>query len=111
MPEGYYKHYDEYPDIINVDKTKDIPIDYDGIMGVPITVIDKPEIIAYMELIDRIHDMHIEGKKMYQRYLVRWIWQEQLQALMTEKPLVVSGAYHSAAKWAEEHGIEMRIEK
>ena len=26
---------------INVDKTSDIPCDYDGIMGVPITFIDK----------------------------------------------------------------------
>ena len=31
-----YPHFDNY-DAINVDKVKDIPIDYDGIMGVPIT--------------------------------------------------------------------------
>ena len=43
-----YKHYtpEEYPkydnyDAINVDKTSDIPCDYDGIMGVPITFLDK----------------------------------------------------------------------
>lgn len=43
-----YKKYtpEEYPkyenfDAINVDKTKDIPIDYDGMMGVPITFMDK----------------------------------------------------------------------
>lgn len=42
------KHYtpEEYPkynnyDAINVNKTKDIPCDYDGIMGVPITFLDK----------------------------------------------------------------------
>lgn len=42
------KHYDskEYPryenfDAINVDKTSDIPCDYDGVMGVPITFMDK----------------------------------------------------------------------
>lgn len=42
------KHYDEeiYPkyenyNAINVDKVADIPYDYDGIMGVPITFLDK----------------------------------------------------------------------
>jgi len=43
-----YKNYtqEDYPkyenfDAINVDKTKDIPMDYDGMMGVPITFMDK----------------------------------------------------------------------
>lgn len=43
-----YKNYnpEEYPtyenfEAINVDKTKDIPVDYDGYMGVPITFLDK----------------------------------------------------------------------
>lgn len=43
-----YKHYsaEEYPkygnyDAINVDKVADIPCDYDGVMGVPITFLDK----------------------------------------------------------------------
>lgn len=35
-----YPKYDNY-DAINVNKTADIPNDYDGIMGVPITFIDK----------------------------------------------------------------------
>jgi len=35
-----YPHYDNY-DAINVDKTTDIPCDYDGVMGVPITYLDK----------------------------------------------------------------------
>ena len=38
-PEDYPK-YDNY-DAIEVSKTKDIPIDYDGAMGVPITFLDK----------------------------------------------------------------------
>ena len=38
-PEKYPK-YDNY-DAINVDKTIDIPMDYDGVMGVPITFLDK----------------------------------------------------------------------
>lgn len=43
-----YKHYspEEYPrydnyDAIEVSKTADIPMDYDGVMGVPITFLDK----------------------------------------------------------------------
>ena len=35
-----YPTYDNY-DAINVDKTKDIPMDYSGAMGVPITFLDK----------------------------------------------------------------------
>jgi len=35
-----YPKYDNY-DAINVDHTKDIPMDYDGVMGVPITFMDK----------------------------------------------------------------------
>lgn len=38
-PEEFPK-YDNY-DAINVDKTKDIPYDYEGAMGVPITFLDK----------------------------------------------------------------------
>lgn len=42
----YKGHEDEYPrydnyDAINVDKVADIPEDYDGVMGVPITFLDK----------------------------------------------------------------------
>lgn len=43
-----YKHYlaDEYPkydnyDAINISKTAEIPLDYSGVMGVPITFLDK----------------------------------------------------------------------
>ena len=39
IPEEYPK-YDNY-DAINVDKVSEIPCDYDGIMGVPITFMDK----------------------------------------------------------------------
>lgn len=38
-PEKYPK-YDNY-DAINVDKVSDIPVDYDGVMGVPISFLDK----------------------------------------------------------------------
>ena len=35
-----YPKYDNY-DAINVDKTSDIPVDYKGVIGVPITFLDK----------------------------------------------------------------------
>lgn len=38
--EERYPHYDNY-DAINVDKVADIPVDYHGVMGVPITFLDK----------------------------------------------------------------------
>ncbi len=49
-PEEYPK-YDNY-DAINVDKTAEIPADYFGIMGVPITFLDKynPEQFEIIEL-------------------------------------------------------------
>ncbi len=47
-PLDLYKHYtpEEYPkydnyDAINVDKVSDIPCDYNGVMGVPISFLDK----------------------------------------------------------------------
>ena len=36
----YYPKYDNY-DAINVDRVSEIPCDYDGVMGVPITFLDK----------------------------------------------------------------------
>ncbi len=38
--ESEYPRYDNY-DAINIDVTKDIPMDYAGVMGVPITFLDK----------------------------------------------------------------------
>ena len=38
-PEEYVT-YDNY-DAINVDRTAEIPMDWDGVMGVPITFLDK----------------------------------------------------------------------
>ena len=35
-----YPHYENY-DAINVGRTQNIPLDYDGVMGVPITFLDK----------------------------------------------------------------------
>ena len=81
-----YPKYDNY-DAINVDKTVDIPKDYDGVMGVPITFLDKYnpeqfEIVGTTEngLCDKALWIHpeekhnepfIDGKKKYTRILIR----------------------------------------
>lgn len=77
-PEEFPK-YDNY-DAINVDKTADIPYDYDGVMGVPITFLDKHnpeqfEIIGldrYVEDNPRYgHRFTIKNKETYARVLIR----------------------------------------
>ena len=74
-----YPHYDNY-DAINVNKTADIPCDYDGVMGVPITYLDKHnpdqfEIIGQMAstCIDEYNFgyPYINGVKKYARILIR----------------------------------------
>jgi hypothetical protein len=77
-PEAYPK-YDNY-DAINVDKTCDIPEDYDGAMGVPISFLDKYnpkqfEIIGNMAStqIDNYNFGYpfINGNKKYARILIK----------------------------------------
>lgn len=87
-PEAYPK-YDNY-NAINVDKIKDIPMDYDGAMGVPITFLDKynpkqfeilssndyrvNESIPFKEHgLIKDKDGAINGKPTYVRILVRRI--------------------------------------
>ena len=74
-PEEYPK-YDNF-DAINVDKTQDIPGDYYGVMGVPITFLDKynPE---QFEIIGNEYDLNIEkgrgyinGKRIYSRIFIK----------------------------------------
>lgn len=62
-PESYPK-YDNY-DAINVDKTNDIPIDYDGVMGVPITFLDKynPSQFEILGITDRQNTSGLRTKK------------------------------------------------
>ena len=87
-PEEYPK-YDNYP-AINVDKTADIPYDYDGLMGVPITFLDKynPEQYEIIDAINRYslfdvfgtneqvrknhsHTCNINGEAKYFRIIIR----------------------------------------
>ncbi len=78
--ESEYPKYDNY-EAINIDKTKDIPKDYDGAMGVPITFIDKfnPE---QFEILGNLGSYAPDGyslssaifinrKKIFKRILIR----------------------------------------
>ena len=77
-----YKKYsaDEYPkydnyDAIEVSKVSEIPMDYDGVMGVPITFLDKYcptqfEIVKFRKG-DDDKDLSVNGKCPYFRILIR----------------------------------------
>ena len=74
IPEEYLK-YDNY-DAINVDKTSEIPADFEGIMGVPVTFIDKYnpsqfEIINTSTIAMPKGAPYINGKRIYERILIR----------------------------------------
>jgi hypothetical protein len=69
-----YQQYDNY-DGINVNKTKDIPLDFNGFMGVPITFLHKfnPEqfeIIKFRKGNDE-KDLSINGKCPYFRIIIK----------------------------------------
>ena len=72
--ESEYPTYDNF-DGINVNKTKDIPLDYCGCMGVPITFLhkfnpDQFEIIKFRKGNDE-RDLSINGKCPYFRIIVK----------------------------------------
>ncbi len=84
-----YPHYDNY-DAINVNRVSEIPYDYDGAMGVPITFIDKlnPDQFEIIDALNRYalldaqgtnetvrqnksHMCNINGKSTYFRVVIR----------------------------------------
>lgn len=72
--EESYPHFDNY-DGINVNKTQDIPSDFMGAMGVPITFLNKYdpdqfEIIKFRKGDDE-KDLRINGKAPYFRILIK----------------------------------------
>lgn len=72
-PEEYPK-YDNY-DAINIDRVAEIPMDYKGVMGVPITFLDKYnpdqfDIIKFRKG-DDDRDLSINGKYTYFRILIK----------------------------------------
>ena len=79
-----WPHYDNY-DAIEVSKVKDIPVDYEGVMGVPITFLDKynPEQFEvlgisgdlaepfYQDGKRRSGRFYVNGKRLYDRIAIR----------------------------------------
>lgn len=64
-----YPEYDNF-NAINVNKTKDIPKDYEGVMGVPITFLNKynPE---QFEILGKVLTPFLNNNKLYKRLLIK----------------------------------------
>ena len=73
-----FPKYDNY-DIVNVDKVADIPMDYEGVMGVPITFVDKysPKQFEILGIANSARWIGyecftlIKGMKIYNRILIK----------------------------------------
>jgi hypothetical protein len=69
-----YPKYDNY-DAIEVKCVKDIPKDYDGLMGVSKTIaLYSPE---QFEIVDVVNNPYINGKAIYTRIIVKLVRNEQ----------------------------------
>ena len=82
-----FKRFDNYSSILNIDKLEDIPKNFDGVMGVPITILAKfnPKqfqilgtsdiVIALKDYLDKdAFDTDIscvEGKKIFKRIFIQ----------------------------------------
>lgn len=85
-----YERFDYMPDVICVNRTQDIPADYDGLMGVPLTYFDRhnPDMFEIVDGINRYltldtlgingtaqkngwHLLTVNGKIKYFRFLIR----------------------------------------
>ena len=63
-----YPHYDNY-DAIEVGKVCEIPMDYDGVIGVPITFLDKYNSNQF-EIVGSLNPV-LDGKHLYKRILIK----------------------------------------
>ena len=85
-----YQYFDLYP-ALNTDRTCEIPTDYDGLIGVPITALDKfdPEqyelvdLIARYAVIDHSYDVRgrqlteVKGKPRFSRLIINKLKNEK----------------------------------
>ena len=113
-----YPKYDNY-DAIEVSKTRDIPIDYDGVMGVPVTFLEKwvpPQfdvVAASFEVADGQHPSlvnpawtgkldrgYINGKRKYDRLLIKKTDQYDLVGFMNNSKLRGAPVVNGKMKWA-----------
>jgi len=75
-PDSLHREYDFFPNIINVDKTKNIPYDYDGIMGVPVSYLQKHcpsqfKLVHVEGWRKSPTDTEVDGKPRFQRLLIQ----------------------------------------
>lgn len=67
-----YKRYDRHPDTINIDRSRDIPKDYYGKMGVPLSFIKYLHREEF-NLLGEVKGTFVEGKEKFKRLLVQRI--------------------------------------
>lgn len=67
-----YKRYDRYPDTINIDRSRDIPKDYYGKMGVPLSFIKYLHRKEF-NLLGEVKGTYVGGKGKFKRLLVQRI--------------------------------------
>ena len=65
-----YPFYDNYPDVINCNRTKDIPKDYYGVVGVPMSFLDKWNTEQF-RIVGKKEDTMLQGVKKYRRLLIK----------------------------------------
>ena len=71
-----YDKYDNF-DAINVNYVKDIPTNYDGMIGVPPSVINMIDLNLY-DLINSKKNLTINGRRVARRYIIKRKPQQQL---------------------------------
>ena len=68
---GAYPCFDNYPDVINVDSVRDIPVDYTGKMGVPLTYLAQHD-PAVFDVVGMLgNDRYLHGKKTFKRVVIQ----------------------------------------
>ena len=67
-----YKRYDRYPDTINIDRSRDIPKDYYGKMGVPLSFIKYLHREEF-SLLGEVKETFVKGEKKFSRLLIQRI--------------------------------------
>lgn len=66
-----YPTYSNYP-AINVNKVKDIPSDYKGLMGVPVNFLTK-HCSSQFRIVDRLNNPKLGEKTIYKRVIIERI--------------------------------------
>ena len=94
-PEAY-PHYDNY-NAINIDKTADIPKDYDGVMGVPITFLFNYNQKQF-SIIQKITNLTIGGKAKYHRILIKNKHTETPKTTIVPSKKITNTNLHKAKK-------------